>query len=255
MIKVLKIILVVFIGCIGLGFFVSVIEKINEKKGWIDGHKPYGVYEKYIKRSLDFGLAMFALMLFWPVLIFIALVVKINMGSPVIFVQERPGLGGEIFKLKKFRTMSDKRDKNGELLPDEQRLTSFGLWLRQISGDEIGEIWNIIRGDLAIVGPRPLLIEYLPYYTEEENHRHDVRPGLTGLAQVSGRNTLKWKERFALDVEYVNHITFLGDLKIILLTIKKVISHKDVVVPGAESIESNFAHERKNELDERTKGS
>lgn len=232
-------------SCLGLGFLITPFEK---KKGWVEGHTPYGPYEKYFKRPLDFGLSLFALILLWPFLLIIGIAVKINMGSPVIFTQDRPGLGGEIFKIKKFRTMTDERDDEGKLLPDEERLTKFGQFLRHTSCDELPELFNIINGDLSIIGPRPLLVEYLSYYSDEERRRHDVRPGLTGQSQVNGRNSLKWKDRFASDVDYGNHISFARDLKIFILTIKKVISHADVLEPGSNSVEPNFANERKAEI-------
>lgn len=232
-------------GCIGLGFIVSIIEKYIGKKGWVEGHKPYGIYEKHIKRPLDFGLSLFALIVLSPLLLIIAVAVRIKLGSPVVFAQERPGLAGKIFTIKKFRTMTDEKDADGNLLPDEQRLTKFGRWLRSTSCDELLELFNILAGDLSVVGPRPLLVEYLLYYTEEENHRHDVRVGLTGRSQVEGRNNLKWSERFSSDIEYVNHITFMTDLKIIFLTLKNVILHKDVISPDSMNAEPNFAEERK----------
>ena len=165
------------------------------------------------------------------------------MGSPVVFSQERPGLGGKTFSIYKFRTMNNTRDKNGVLLSDEQRLTHFGRWLRASSIDEAGECFNVLRGDLSLIGPRPLLTEYLPYYSEEEAHRHDIRPGITGLSQVSGRNNLDWDKRFATDIEYVNSITFINDVKIFLKTIRKVLNHDDVLEDTSKG-ETNFAEER-----------
>lgn len=241
MIRILNIFFVILAGCILLGFIVSKVEK---KKGWVEEHKPNGVYEKSVKRALDFALALFALILFLPLFLVIAVMVRINMGKPVIFEQERPGLGGKIFKIYKFRTMRDLRDSEGQLLPDEQRLTKLGICLRRLSGDELSELWNIIRGDLSIVGPRPLLKEYMPYYSKEESHRHDVRPGLTGLSQISGRNNLDWDLRFEMDVEYVNNISFLLDAKIVIKTIKKVLFHEGVLEDTAKG-ETNFAEERR----------
>lgn len=191
-------------------------------------HKPYGPYEKYFKRPLDAMLSASALLVLSPVLGVTALLVRIKLGSPVLFSQERPGKNEKIFKLYKFRSMTDARDENGELLPNAQRLTPFGRWLRKSSLDELPELFNILKGDMAIVGPRPLLIRYLPAYTEEEKHRHDVRPGLTGLAQVNGRNYLPWDQRLAYDAQYVKKITFLGDAGIILKTVGKVFAHNDV---------------------------
>ena len=181
-----------------------------------------GFYEKYIKRFLDFTLSLLALIVLSPVLLITALLVRVRLGSPVIFRQPRPGKDGKVFRLYKFRSMTDRRDENGELLPDDQRLPPFGKALRRTSLDELPELVNILRGDMSIVGPRPLLVKYLPLYNEEQRHRHDVRPGLTGWAQVNGRNAISWEEKFSLDVWYVRHISFLLDVKIILMTVKKV---------------------------------
>lgn len=189
------------------------------------------MYAKYIKRILDFVLSLVALIVLSPVLLIVAILVRVKLGSPVIFKQQRPGKNEKIFTLYKFRTMTDKKDENGNLLPDSERLTKFGKFLRSTSLDELPELVNILKGDMAIVGPRPLLVKYLPYYTEEEKHRHDVRPGLTGLAQVSGRNNLDWNERFETDLKYVNSISFKGDLTIILNTIKSVLKHNDIEIP------------------------
>lgn len=194
-------------------------------------HKPNGPYEQFIKRPLDCLLSIFAVLLFSPVLIFTAGMVRFKLGSPVLFEQDRPGKDGRIFQLRKFRSMTDERDKNGNLLPDDVRLTKFGRLLRSTSLDELPELFNIIKGDMAVIGPRPLLVEYLPYYTEEEKHRHDVRPGLTGWAQINGRNAIhSWEERFRYDLEYVNHISFLFDLKILILTVFKVLKRSDIQV-------------------------
>ena len=190
------------------------------------------VYERYIKRFLDIVLSGGALIVLSPVLLVTAILVRTKLGSPVIFCQERPGKDEKIFKLYKFRSMTDERDENGNLLPDEVRLTRFGKLLRSTSLDELPELWNIFRGDMSIVGPRPLLVKYLPYYSAEEKHRHDVRPGLTGLSQVNGRNTLRWEERFALDVQYASNITFMGDIRIILMTVSRVIRKDNIVAPG-----------------------
>lgn len=188
------------------------------------------MYAKYIKRILDLILSLMALILLMPLMIIIGILVRINLGSPIIFKQKRPGKNEKIFTLYKFRTMTDKRDIDGNLLQDEYRLTKFGKFLRSTSLDELPELINIIKGDMAIVGPRPLLVEYLPYYTEEEKHRHDVRPGLTGLAQVNGRNLLKWDERLKKDLEYINSISVKNDLFIIFRTIINVIKRKDIAV-------------------------
>lgn len=186
------------------------------------------MYAKYIKRILDLILSLMALILLMPLMIIIGILVRINLGSPIIFKQKRPGKNEKTFTLYKFRTMTDKRDIDGNLLPDEYRLTKFGKFLRSTSLDELPELINIIKGDMAIVGPRPLLVEYLPYYTEEEKHRHDVRPGLTGLAQVNGRNEISWEEKLKYDTEYIKEISFYSDLKIIFKTIKKTIKRKDI---------------------------
>lgn len=191
-------------------------------------HKPYGPYEKFVKRPLDCILATSALIVLSPILLIVTIFVRIKLGSPVLFVQERPGRNEKIFKLYKFRSMTDERDEHGELLPDDVRLTKFGKALRGTSLDELPELINIIKGDMSIIGPRPLLVRYLPYYTDEERHRHDVRPGLTGMSQVHGRNYSSWQERFSYDLSYVNKVTFLGDAKIILESIKVVLSHSGV---------------------------
>ena len=178
-------------------------------------HKPYGPYEKYFKRPLDLLCGLAAVIVFWWLYLILAVLVRVKLGSPVLFTQERPGKDEKIFKMYKFRSMTDARDENGELLPDEIRLTKFGKLLRATSLDELPEAFNIIRGDMSLIGPRPLLVKYLPRYNEEQRRRHEVRPGLSGLAQVNGRNTVSWQDKFLMDVEYVDHITFLGDLKII----------------------------------------
>lgn len=187
-----------------------------------------GFYEKWIKRPQDFFCALLAIIVFSPILLLTALLVRIKLGSPVLFTQERPGLNERIFKLYKFRSMTDERDSNGELLPDEVRLTKFGKILRSTSLDELPEIFNILKGDMAVVGPRPLLVQYLPYYSERQRLRHSVRPGLTGYAQVHGRNTLNWDDKFEFDVKYSEQITFLGDWKIIFLTALKVLEREGI---------------------------
>jgi len=209
-------------------------------------HKPRGLYELCFKRVLDFVLSLIALIILSPVIIVVAILARIKLGSPVLFTQDRPGLNEKVFKLYKFRTMTDKRDENGELLPDADRLTSFGSFLRATSLDELPELFNILKGDMALIGPRPLLVQYLPYYTEKEKHRHDVRPGLSGLAQINGRNLVKWDERLAFDVEYVNNITFMCDVKIILKTVAKVFKREDVAV-DPESVDEGYLDQiRKN---------
>lgn len=197
-------------------------------------HKPYGPYEKWIKRPMDCSLALIAIIVLSPVLLITAVFVRIKLGSPVLFIQNRPGKGEKIFKLYKFRSMSNKKDKAGRFLPDDERLTTFGRKLRATSLDEMPELFNIVKGDMAIIGPRPLLVEYLPYYTQKERKRHDVRPGLTGWAQINGRNAIPtWEERFAYDLEYVDHISFAMDLKIFVLTVYKVFKRVDIQV-GSE---------------------
>ena len=190
------------------------------------------MYAKYIKRTLDLILSLMALIVLMPLMIIIGILVRINLGSPIIFKQKRPGKNEKIFTLYKFRTMTDKRDIDGNLLPDEYRLTKFGKFLRSTSLDELPELINIIKGDMSIVGPRPLVISYLPYYNEEEKHRHDVRPGLTGLAQINGRNILNWEERFKYDITYVENVTFIEDVIIIIKTIGKVLKKQDIVTRG-----------------------
>lgn len=187
-----------------------------------------GFYEKYIKHFLDRLCAAAALILFSPVIGITALLVRIKLGSPVIFKQKRPGMHGKIFELWKFRTMTDKRGQDGELLPDNERLTEFGKKLRATSLDELPELFNILKGDMSLVGPRPLLVEYLPRYNERQARRHEVRPGLTGLAQVNGRNAISWEEKFEWDVRYVEKVTFAGDVKIILDTLGAVLKREGI---------------------------
>ena len=200
-------------------------------------HKPYGPYERLVKRPVDCLCALFALIIFSWLLAIVAILVQFKLGSPVIFCQERPGREEKIFKLYKFRTMTDARDGDGNLLPDEVRLTRFGKLLRATSLDELPELWNILKGDMSIVGPRPLLVKYIPLYNETQRHRHDVRPGLTGLAQVHGRNALTWEEKFAFDVDYVNKITFRQDLAIVAQTVKAVFLQTGVHGEGTATCE------------------
>ena len=207
------------------------------------------MYKKFFKRVVDIICALAAIIVFSWLYIIVAVLVRVLLGSPIIFKQERPGKDGKIFTLYKFRTMTDKRDENGKLLPDNVRLTNFGRLLRKTSLDELPEAFNILKGDLSIVGPRPLLVEYLPWYNETENKRHDVRPGLTGWAQVNGRNTVDWETRFALDVEYVENITFFTDVKIIFMTVKKFLSGSDVSDDTRVS-EGNFAEIRRAQLEQ-----
>lgn len=184
-------------------------------------HKPYGLYERFFKRALDIFCSLMALLVFWWLYVIVAILVRVKLGSPVLFTQDRPGKDEKIFKLYKFRTMTDARDENGNLLPDDVRLTKFGKLLRSTSLDELPEVFNILKGDMSIIGPRPLLVKYLPLYNEEQKRRHEVRPGLSGYAQVNGRNSVSWEEKFRMDVEYVDHVTFVGDVKIILGTVLK----------------------------------
>lgn len=186
------------------------------------------MYQKYIKRLLDIIISFTALVLLSPVLLATAALVRVRLGAPVIFHQDRPGYHGKVFKLCKFRSMTDRRGADGELLPDEERLTGFGKKLRATSLDELPELWNILKGDMSLIGPRPLLVKYLPLYNEFQRHRHDVKPGLTGWAQVNGRNAITWEQRFEYDVYYVNHISFLMDLKILFQTVAVVFRHSGI---------------------------
>lgn len=197
-----------------------------------------GIYERYFKRPLDIILSLIAIIVLSPLMLIIAVLVRIYLGSPVIFKQQRPGLNEKIFTMYKFRTMTDERDENGELLPDSERLTKFGKFLRSTSLDELPELFNILKGDMSIVGPRPLLVEYLPLYNEHQQRRHEVRPGLSGLAQISGRNAISWEDKFNLDVEYVDNINFITDLKIIFLTVKKVFLREGINQEGEATMEA-----------------
>lgn len=195
------------------------------------------MYRKYIKRILDFTLSLIALIVLSPILLITTILVKIKLGSPIIFKQQRPGKNEKIFTLYKFRTMTDKKDEEGNLLPDEQRLTKFGKILRSTSIDELPELINILKGDMAIVGPRPQLIRDMLFMTDEQRKRHDVRQGLTGLAQINGRNNLTWEEKINYDLQYIKKITFLGDVKIILKTVGKVFARRDIETEGMETAE------------------
>lgn len=208
------------------------------------------MYKKIVKRLLDIVLSGTALIVLSPVLLIVAVLVRVKLGSPVIFRQERPGKDEKIFTLCKFRTMTDARDESGNLLPDGVRLTKFGKMLRATSLDELPELWNIFKGDMSIIGPRPLLVYYLPYYTKKEKLRHSVRPGLTGLAQVSGRNFIDWDERFAKDIEYVENLTFAMDVKVLLLTVKTVLGVGNDVAEDPDEVEGDFADIRKKRLGE-----
>jgi len=205
-------------------------------------HRPYGVYEKYLKRPFDFILSVAAMAALSPFMFVTALAVRIKLGKPVIFKQQRPGKDGKVFTLYKFRTMADEKDEEGNLLPDEKRLAPFGKMLRSTSLDELPELYNISKGDMSIVGPRPLLVEYLPRYNGRQKHRHDVRPGLTGLAQVSGRNSLSWEEKFEDDVKYVGEITFLKDLEIILRTAAIVFKRTGISSGTSVTMEEFFGN-------------
>ena len=206
------------------------------------------MYGKFIKRALDICISLSVIVILSPLLLLLWILVRVKLGKPALFTQERPGKDEKIFKLYKFRSMTDARDEKGELLPDEVRLTSFGKMLRASSLDELPEMFNILKGDMSLIGPRPLLVRYLPYYKPEERHRHDVRPGLTGLAQVNGRNALGWEQRFAFDLEYVNHLTLGMDLKIICMTVGKVLKRSGTL-SGAEQTVADFDVYRKGERD------
>lgn len=202
-----------------------------------------GLYEKFIKRPQDFVCALAAIIVLSPVMLVTAILVRTKLGSPVFFKQERPGLNGKIFTLYKFRTMTDKKDENGNLLPDEIRLTNFGKKLRSTSLDELPELFNILNGDMAVVGPRPLLVRYLPRYNAHQARRHEVRPGFTGLAQVNGRNAISWEEKFNWDVKYVDHITFLGDWTIILKTVITVLKREGISSETSATMEEFMGSE------------
>lgn len=202
-----------------------------------------GFYERYIKRPQDFLCALFAIIVLSPIIAVTALLVRLKLGSPVIFKQDRPGKDGKVFKLYKFRTMTDARDANGNLLPDEARLTSFGKKLRSTSLDELPELINILKGDMSVVGPRPLVVAYLSRYNSHQARRHEVRPGFTGLAQVNGRNGISWEEKFNWDVKYVDHVTFLGDWAIILQTVKVVFAKEGISSATSSTMEEFMGNE------------
>ena len=200
-------------------------------------HKPYGPYEKFVKRPLDFCLATGALIVLSPILGVTALLVRIKLGSPILFTQDRPGRNGKIFMLYKFRSMTDERDENGKLLPDEKRLTAFGKKLRSTSLDELPELFNMIKGDMAVVGPRPLLVRYLARYNTYQARRNEVRPGFTGLAQIHGRNGISWDEKFDWDVKYVDSISFVGDWRIVAATLKTVLKREGISSESSATME------------------
>jgi len=196
-----------------------------------------GVYRNYLKRPMDFILSLMAIIFLSPVFLVVAFAIKVKLGSPVLFKQKRPGLNGEIFTLYKFRTMTDERDEYGKLLTDSVRLTRFGKLLRSTSLDELPELFNILKGDMSIIGPRPLLVQYLSLYNEHQKKRHEVKPGLSGLAQINGRNALSWQDKFNLDVEYVHNVSFVNDWKIIFLTLKKVFVREGINSETAATME------------------
>lgn len=196
---------------------------------------PHGLYVRYVKRALDFILALLFLLLFWWVLLIFFLLVRIKLGNPVIFTQERPGKDGKVFSIYKFRTMTDEKDESGKLLPDLQRLTPFGRKMRDLSIDELPEILNVLKGDMAFVGPRPLLVEYLDLYNSKQRHRHDVRPGITGYAQVHGRNAVSWEERFDMDLFYVRNCSFQLDCSILAETVRVVLQRDGIDSDEAKS--------------------
>lgn len=221
---------------------VGVVAAIGDLFGKKNGHKPFGPYERFVKRGLDAFSATGALIVLSPVLLVTAILVRVKLGSPVLFTQDRPGRDGKVFKLYKFRSMTDERDDDGNLLPDTKRLTKFGKALRASSLDELPELWNILIGDMSLIGPRPLAVRYLDYYTEEEHHRHDVRPGISGLAQTHGRNAITWEERFSYDLYYVEHISLLLDIKILFETVVTVLKHQGI--GEGEQIEQSLSRIR-----------
>ncbi|WP_283673732.1 sugar transferase [Butyricicoccus sp. Marseille-Q5471] len=236
----------IILWIIAIAFAVGVIAVLADAIGKKDSkHKPYGPYEHFVKRGLDGFLATGALIVLSPVLLITAIMVRVKLGSPVLFTQERPGRDGKIFKLYKFRTMTDARDEKGELLPDDQRLPAFGQKLRSTSLDELPELINMIKGDMAVVGPRPLLVRYLPRYNAHQARRHEVRPGFTGLAQVHGRNAISWEEKFDWDVKYVDNITFKGDLQIIIDTVRTVLKREGINSDTSATMEEFMGTEEK----------
>ena len=220
-------------------FVAFIAERIDEIKAYGKElrHKPYGIYERFVKRPLDCFLSTGALIVFSPILIVLTIVGAVKMGGNPFFTQERPGRNEKIFKLIKFRTMNNKRDENGNLLPDDVRLTKYGKALRATSLDELPSLINLIKGDMAVIGPRPLLVKYLPLYNEKQRHRHDVRPGLTGLAQANGRNAISWEEKFDYDTKYAESITFKGDVAILTKTVVTTLKHEGISHEGHATME------------------
>lgn len=213
-------------------------------------HKKH-FYEKYIKRPQDFICALLAIIVLSPIMLVTSILVKIKLGSPVIFRQDRPGKDERIFRMYKFRSMTDKRDTQGKLLSDEERLTAFGIKLRSTSLDELPELINILKGDMSIVGPRPLMVEYLSRYNEHQARRHEVRPGVTGLAQIHGRNSITWEEKFDWDVKYVDNITFFGDWKIIFQTVITVLKREGINAEGEATMSAFMGSEKNILVDDR----
>ncbi len=195
------------------------------------------IYKRFIKRPMDFCLSLAAIIVLSPVFFVLVLLIRKKLGHPVLFKQQRPGLNEKVFTLYKFRTMTDQRDEQGALLPDDKRLTKFGNFLRSTSLDELPELVNVVKGDMAVIGPRPLLVQYLPLYNEKQKRRHEVRPGLSGLAQVNGRNAISWEEKFDLDIKYVDAVSFVEDWKIILLTLKKVFKREGINANDSTTME------------------
>lgn len=207
-----------------------------------------GIYQRLLKRPLDFILSLIAIVLLSPLLLLVAILVRVKLGSPVLFKQKRPGLNERIFLMYKFRTMTDEKNEFGELLPDSIRLTKFGRFLRSTSLDELPELFNILKGDMSIIGPRPLLVQYLSLYNEHQSRRHEVRPGLSGLAQISGRNAISWEDKFNFDVQYVDNVTLRSDIKIILLTVKKVFVREGISSETTDTMEP-FRGNKKERID------
>lgn len=202
---------------------------MNKSKG--------GIYKSFLKRPMDFILSLIAIIVFSPVMLIVAILIRVKLGGPVLFKQKRPGLNEKVFMIYKFRTMTDEKDGNGDLLPDSVRLTKFGRFLRSTSLDELPELFNILKGEMSLIGPRPLLVQYLTIYNEHQKRRHEVRPGLSGLAQISGRNAISWEDKFNLDIQYVSNVNFIGDWKIIFLTIKKVFVREGINSETAATVE------------------